>query len=595
MKFRRYIYLFPVALTWAFLVAAVSCSTGPVAYKEVPSTYCNPMNLDYAFVPSLHTYYVTDESHRSTADPAMVLMRDTLYLFSTNQNGYWWSADMRTWNFVRKDFQINGRAGDNVCAPAAWAWGDTLLFLPSFAAPDPMPLYVSTNPSKGEWTTLTDSFAVATWDPSFFKDDDGSAYVYWGSSNTFPLYAMALDPANNYTPIGEPKEVLRLHPEDHGWERFGENHTDTMTIPYTEGPWMTKHNGKYYYQYAAPGTEWNVYADGVVVGNSPLGPFEYQSYNPFSYKPGGFATGAGHGSTFQDKYGNYWHVATMLNWIKYKFERRLGVFPAGFDADDQLYCITAFGDYPNYHASSARDHTKSTFTGWTLQSYNKKVWASSSLEGKDPSLALNENIRDYWSAISDAPGEFLAMDLGAECDIHAIQINYADEGATLRDKQDDIFHQYRIYHSDDGEQWEALIDKSENTTDVPHDYVELEKPFRTRYLKFENIHMADGKFAVAGFRVFGKRDGVPPATVQGFRATRHEDTRDATFQWDAVPGAYAYNIYYGIHPDKLYNCIMVHDDTSFYFRGLNKGVTYYSAVQAIGETGISPVTPAVEF
>lgn len=595
MKKRQRLRLAVIIIPFVVLTAMTSCSKGPVDYNELPSTYCNPMNLDYAFVPSLHTYYAKDESHRSTADPAMVLMRDTLYLFSTNQNGYWWSPDMRTWNFVRQDFKINGQAGDNVCAPAAWAWGDTLMFIPSFAAPDAMPLYVSTNPAKGEWTTLTDSFAVATWDPAFFKDDDGSAYVYWGSSNTFPLYGMQLDPSNDYAPIGETKELSRLYPDEHGWERFGENHTDTLIDPYTEGAWMTKHNGKYYYQYAAPGTEWNVYADGVLVGSSPLGPFEYQAYNPFSYKPGGFITGAGHGSTFQDKYGNYWHVATMLNWIKYKFERRLGVFPAGFDADDQMYCITAFGDYPNYHASSARDHTASTFSGWTLQSYNKKAWASSSLSGKDPSLAFNENIRDYWSAASADPGEFLAVDLGRVCDVYALQINYADEGASLRDKQSDIFHQYRIYHSDDGEDWDILIDKSANRTDVPHDYVELKKPFRTRYLKLENVHMADGKFAIAGFRVFGKRNGEQPAAVRGFQATRHADTRDATFKWDPSDGAYAYNIYYGIHPDKLYNCIMVHDSTSFYFRGLNKGVTYYAAVQAIGETGISETITPIQF
>lgn len=595
MKKRQRLRLAVIIIPFVALTAMTSCSKGPVDYNELPSTYCNPMNLDYAFVPSLHTYYAKDESHRSTADPAMVLMRDTLYLFSTNQNGYWWSPDMRTWNFVRQDFKINGQAGDNVCAPAAWAWGDTLMFIPSFAAPDAMPLYVSTNPAKGEWTTLTDSFAVATWDPAFFKDDDGSAYVYWGSSNTFPLYGMQLDPSNDYAPIGETKELSRLYPDEHGWERFGENHTDTLIDPYTEGAWMTKHNGKYYYQYAAPGTEWNVYADGVLVGSSPLGPFEYQAYNPFSYKPGGFITGAGHGSTFQDKYGNYWHVATMLNWIKYKFERRLGVFPAGFDADDQMYCITAFGDYPNYHASSARDHTASTFTGWTLQSYNKKAWASSSLSGKDPSLAFNENIRDYWSAASADPGEFLAVDLGRVCDVYALQINYADEGASLRDKQSDIFHQYRIYHSDDGEDWDILIDKSANRTDVPHDYVELKKPFRTRYLKLENVHMADGKFAIAGFRVFGKRNGEQPAAVRGFQATRHADTRDATFKWDPSDGAYAYNIYYGIHPDKLYNCIMVHDSASFYFRGLNKGVTYYAAVQAIGETGISETITPIQF
>jgi xylan 1,4-beta-xylosidase len=195
-----------ITTTWIILALAACTTKGPVAYRDVPTTYCNPMNLDYAYVPSTHTYYAQDESHRSTADPAIVLLRDTLYLFSTNQFGYWWSADMRTWNFVRKDFQVNGQAGDNVCAPGAWAWGDTLLFIPSFAAPDPMPLYVSTNPAAGQWSIVTDSFAVATWDPSFFRDDDGRVYVYWGSSNTYPLYGMELDPLRNFAPIGERKE-----------------------------------------------------------------------------------------------------------------------------------------------------------------------------------------------------------------------------------------------------------------------------------------------------------------------------------------------------------------------------------------------------
>ena len=36
---------------------------------------------------------------------------------------------------------------------------------------------------------------------------------------------------------------------------------------------MTKHNGKYYLQYAGPGTEFKSYSDGVYVSDKPLGPF----------------------------------------------------------------------------------------------------------------------------------------------------------------------------------------------------------------------------------------------------------------------------------------------------------------------------------
>mgnify|MGYP000606314547 CR=1 FL=1 len=49
---------------------------------------------------------------------------------------------------------------------------------------------------------------------------------------------------------------------------------------------MTKHNGKYYMQYGAPGTEFNVYADGVYVADYPMGLTPIRSTIPCSYKPG---------------------------------------------------------------------------------------------------------------------------------------------------------------------------------------------------------------------------------------------------------------------------------------------------------------------
>lgn len=58
-------------------------------------------------------------------------------------------------------------------------------------------------------------------------------------------------------------------------------------------------------------------------------------------------TGAGHGSTIADKYGNYWHASTMRISVNHDFERRVGLFPAGFDKDGVLYCNQNFADYPH--------------------------------------------------------------------------------------------------------------------------------------------------------------------------------------------------------------------------------------------------------
>src|ERR1044072_6026999 len=242
-----------------------------------------------------------------------------------------------------------------------------------------------------------------------------------------------------------------------------------------EGAWVNKHNGKDYLQYGAPGTEFSGYGDGVYVSDQPLGPFTYQVHNPFSYKPGGFAKGAGHGATYQDKYGNWWHVSTVAICVKNNFERRIGIWPAGFDKDDILFCNTAYGDYPHYMPDAAADASESLFTGWMLLTYNKPVQVSSSYGGYTPQKAVDEDIKTSWCAATANKGEWLQSDLGAVSTVHAIQINYADQDATIMGKQPGLCHQYKLYSSADGKTWQILTDKSRNQTDVPHDYIALPK------------------------------------------------------------------------------------------------------------------------
>ena len=135
--------------------------------------------------------------------------------------------------------------------------------------------------------------------------------------------------------------------------------------------------GRYYLQYGAPGTEYNVYATGTYVSSNPLGPFEYAPYNPVGYKPGGFVHGAGHGNTFQDEYGNWWNTGTP--WIGYNwtFERRIALFPAAFSDDGQMSVNTRFADFPHYMPDGKVTDPESLFTGWMLLSYRKPATASS--------------------------------------------------------------------------------------------------------------------------------------------------------------------------------------------------------------------------
>jgi hypothetical protein len=60
------------------------------------------------------------------------------------------------------------------------------------------------------------------------------------------------------------------------------------------------------------------------------------------------------------------------------FERRLGIWPAGFDKDGILYSNTAYGDYPtHFRYQKDKNHFKTIILlGWMLLNYNKPVQVS---------------------------------------------------------------------------------------------------------------------------------------------------------------------------------------------------------------------------
>lgn len=554
-------------------------------------TYCNPLNLDYGYCPIPN--FTEAGKHRATADPVIVTYKGDYYLFSTNQWGYWWSNDMSKWTFVSRSFlKPYHKVYDDLCAPAVWVQGDTLLAFGSTYSSN-FPIWMSTDPKKNIWKEAIDSFNIGGWDPDFFVDDNGRLFMYNGSSNAYPLYGVEVN-RKTFAPYGTRKELLLLDQERYGWQRFGEYSDNTFLPPFIEGAWMTKHNGKYFLQYGAPGTEFSGYADGVAVSESPLGFFVHQSM-PLSWKAGGFARGAGHGATFQDKWNNYWHVSTISISVKNSFERRLGLWPAGFDKDNVMYCNTAFGDYPSYLPDGETDHLKSRFTGWMLLNYNKPVTVSSSLPGFPANYATDENIKTYWSAATADKGEWIMSDMGAVSTLKAIQINYADQNATLMGKQQGIFHQYKILCSVDGKKWTLLIDKSLNKEDVPHDYIQLDKAVETRYVRLENIHVPTGKFAISGLRLFGNGHGDKPSTVKNLIVLRTEkDKRSAWVKWNQSDDAYAYNLYMGTSPDKLYNCIMIYGSNDYWLKAMDKNIPYYFRIEALNENGVSVLSDIVK-
>ncbi len=565
----------------------------PKAFKQ--QTFCNPMDINYQY-----NWEQTNEkiSYRSGADPVIITHRGEYYLFHTIQGGYWKSKDLLNWHYI-----VPSRwPMEDMCAPAAISVRDTLyLFQSTFLQ---RPIFYTTTPETGKlefynrWLPALPK-DIGPWDPALFHDPDTDRwFMYWGSSNLYPLFGAELDKSKNltYKNKDDYKGLIYLHPELHGWERFGRDHRDTIK-PFTEGAWMTKHKGKYYLQYGAPGTEFNVYANGTYVGDDPLGPFTYAPYNPVSYKPGGFMTGMGHGNTFQDLYGNYWNTGTPWIAVNWNFERRIEMVPAGFDDDGVMFANTRFADFPQKLPTKKWQKSDELFAGWLLLSYKKPCVASSEKESKfSANLVTDENPRTFWVANTNKKGENLTIDLEKEFSVKALQINYTDYKSDIYDSAlPKVYIQYKVYTSLDNKTWTLVADNSNEKRDRPNAYEELAKPIKARYVKFENIHVPMPNLAISDIRIFGNGFGKSPEVPQGLNVTRQKDERNADISWQKVSGAVGYNILWGIAPDKLYQTYQIWADApqNLELRALTVGQKYYFAIEAFNENGVSGVSEVV--
>lgn len=534
-------------------------------------TFCNPLNISYRF-------QLTKPSRRTAADPVIVLYKDNYYLFATASGGYWYSKDLLKWNFITtKDLPFEKDA------PSVTVINGSLYYIGMASHI----IYKSDDPVSGKWQIYNDSFPLAVGDPDIFQDTDGKVYMYFGCTSDNYLQAVELDVHNKLDPIGKPVNVLKGDPAIHGWERPGDYNTKTDR-PWTEAPWMTKQNGKYYYQYSAPGTQYKSYADGYYVSEHPLGPFVYAANNPFSAKPEGFIDGAGHSATFQDKYGNYWHISTMTISVKDIFERRLGLFPVTFDKAGEMIAHTEFGDYPMIMPDHKIKDVSELYPGWMMLSYNKKVEASSSLDANPPSLAVNEEIRDYWSARTGDKGEWLSVDLGSVSTVKAIQLNFAENNTQLFGREGIKAQQYLLEYSNNNKNWIKLVDQTANEEDLTHQYHSFKTPVKARYFKVTNYRVPSGTFAVSGFRVFGTGNSKKPTKVTSFEVTRDAtDSRNVTLRWKKQANATGYNIRFGVVKENLNRVYQVYNDTTLTIRSLNKDQKYWFAIDTFGENGIT--------
>lgn len=587
---------------------------------------CNPVNINYRYQfnqdPRKNGVI---EVAREAADPSMIFFHGTYYIFASMTLGVWVSEDLAHWE--------NHRLPDNLplydYAPDVRVIGEYVYFCASKRG-EPCNFYRTKDILNGPYEEIPGTFDF--WDPNLFADEDGRVYFYWGCGSVTPIWGVELDP-ETMQPIGEKKELIRGNPFTNGYERIGEDNSilpltseeldlavkefmkkqgidETQEFPetqlnmlksflskapYIEGAWMNKFQGKYYLQYAFAGTQYNTYGDGVYVSDAPLGEFHPAKNNPYSFCPGGFMPGAGHGSTMEDRFGNLWHAATMRISMNHSFERRVGIWPAGLDPDNELFCNQRYGDWPRCLEEENTDPWKEP--EWYLLSYKKEMEASSFEAGHEPELAADENVQTWWRAAKHSAGEWLKMDLGKSGHVHAVQINFADDkidipvpGEIRKTSQPryieerELRTRWILEGSQNGTDWFVLEDKSKTHTDLTHDFLVWEEGKELRFLKLTILEVAyDQKPCISGLRVFGKGD-ASPAPAPKFQAQRIGEN-DLEIQIEDT-GATGYLILWGTSPEKLYHSYLLYG-TKKRIGALVKGEEYYVRVDAFNEGGIT--------
>lgn len=583
--------------------------------------YCNPLNIDYRYQfnkdPRLGGLM---QICREAADPSLIYFKDKYYIFASMQLKVWVSDDLVNWesHFLPKDLPLYDYAPD-VCVIGDY------VYLSASSREKNCDYYRTKDVINGPYEVIKGTYPF--WDPHMFLDDDGKLYFYYGCSNMTPIYGVEID-KETLEPLGERKELIFGNPWEIGYERIGDENTELPASeeeiemafkgylkksgvpedklpkeviplikgmfskrPYIEGAWVNKHNGKYYFQYATPGTQYAIYGDGVYVGETPLGPFTLAKNNPYSFNPSGFMTGAGHGSTLKDKDGRYWHTSTMQISKNHDFERRVGLWKAGFDEDGNLYCDQRFADWPIVKEDEAFSKPR-----YMLLSYNKPITASSSEEGKEAHLAVDENSKTWWRANSNESGEWLLLDLEEEMNVHSIQINFADDKITDQEPAgevigtsqarwiDDRNHKTRwiLEASNDKENWVTIIDKSNVDTDLPHDYIILEKDEKYRYIKLTILEVPmNQKPCISGLRVFGRGNGDIPNESK-YEVERSNELDMLVHIKDDEKG---HIILWGESDDKLYHSYLTYKK-DVRIGALVKGNNYSVRVDAFNENGI---------
>ena len=385
-----------------------------------------------------------------------------------------------------------------------------------------------------DWPTPAIPGGWNAFDPDIFIDDDNQPYLYVPGRGVDGIYVVPLDPNDLSRWTDKPRHLFGFNRE-HTWERYGEMN-EYSDVAWVEGPWMQKHNGTYYLQYSASGTQWKTYAEGYYTAKNPTGPFTYAPNNPLLRKTEGLVTGTAHGSVAEGPDGQLWQFYTIVL-SNPPGGRRIGMDPVAFDKDGNMSVRVT--DTPQWAPGVVADPARRGDSGSIPVSINKaramntQTKFSSEQPGRSAAYAVDNSSGTWWEPSPDDARPTLTLDLGPATRFDVVQLFTIDSvrlmftgggriggrggaaaanAAAPTTPPAPTAFQYQIEVSTDGTTFTPALDQSANTIVRNTIFAEI-PPTRCRFVRLTMLNWPrTTPLGVIEFTVFGKPAGSLPAT-----------------------------------------------------------------------------------
>ncbi|WP_428242906.1 family 43 glycosylhydrolase [Gynuella sp.] len=258
-------------------------------------------NQDWRFIHSSIDHFSTNPILSKVgvdlADPDVIYANDRFYLYPTTvPTRDWLSTNMHVYS---SDDFIDWQDDGEIVSNQNFTWEDTKFWAPAiekrngkfyfyFSLNHNVAVAVADSPTGPFTDPLGGPLVEGHIDPDVFIDDDGQGYLYYGQ--------------------GYPR--VQLLNDDMISTRGQEIALEAPNM--REGIYMFKRNGVYYLSWSVDDARSDNYHVEYSIGQSPLGPFEYQGV---LLEKAGELVGTGHHSIIQMPDSDDWYIVYHRHFV----------------------------------------------------------------------------------------------------------------------------------------------------------------------------------------------------------------------------------------------------------------------------------------